>query len=264
MTTSFTSLLSQIAAGPDGYRVLATDDWRQGRTLYGGISAALCLAAVQRAHPDLPPLRSAQISFIGPAIGAVTLRPTLLRQGKSASFVGCDLVSEGQVGTRAVFCFGAARASAYARTAAQAPADVPRPDACEGFFPNGIGPAFRVHFDLRLAGGARPITGAPDADVLIWGRHSDAAAPADAVSLLALADAPPPAAMSAFTAPAVISSMTWMIDVLDPVALTAPGWKLLRATAETIADGYSAQAMTIWGEDGRALVAGRQSVAVFG
>ncbi|MGD9799873.1 MAG: acyl-CoA thioesterase domain-containing protein, partial [Parvularculaceae bacterium] len=45
------------------------DNWLQGRTVYGGMTAALCLEAAQRAVPGLPPLRSAQVSFIGPAEG---------------------------------------------------------------------------------------------------------------------------------------------------------------------------------------------------
>lgn len=262
--TPFTKLLTSFEESEGGYTVLAGDDWRQGRTLYGGISAALCLAAVQRRFTGLAPLRSAQISFVGPAVGAVTLRPTLLRQGKSAAFINCDLLSEdGGVGTRAVFCFGATRESAHARAAPSAPSHIPPPDACQEFFPTGVGPAFRQHFEMRLAGGVRPFSGG-EPDVWIWARHADPAAPADAAALLALADTPPPAAFSAFTVPAIISSMTWMLDVLDTSALHEPGWKLLRSTAETIRDGYSAQAMGIWAEDGRAVVAGRQSIAVFG
>lgn len=260
--TPFSRLLASLAPADGGFTVAATDDWRQGRTLYGGVAAALCLAAVERSVSGLAPLRSAQVSFIGPAVGTVELRPSLLRQGKTAAFVGCDLVSEGKVATRTVFCFGAPRASAHARSSAPAPADMPRPEDCAPFFPPTFGPAFAQHFDMRLAGGARPVSAA-EPDVWIWGKHRDPDAPAGALALLALADAPPPAAMSAFTGLGMISTMTWMVDVLDQGALAAPGWRLLRSTAETIAEGYSAQTMTVWHEDGRAVLAGRQCVAVF-
>jgi hypothetical protein len=52
----------------------------QGRTTYGGCSAALCLEAAKRLLRDqrhsagaaeLPPLRSAQVAFVGPAGGDV-------------------------------------------------------------------------------------------------------------------------------------------------------------------------------------------------
>lgn len=262
--TPISKLLASLTPLADGlgFRVNATDDWRQGRTLYGGIAAALCMAAVERAFPDLAPLRSAQISFVGPAVGAVRLRPERLRQGKSVGFYGCDLLGEeGGVATRAVFCFGAARESAHTRRAVVAPADIPPPDACTPY-PGGFGPAFRQHFDMHHAKGSWPMSGG-EPDFWLWARHNDPNAPVGAAAVLALADAPPPALFGALSAPAVISSMTWMLDVLDADALSVPGWKLLRSTADTIAEGYSAQDMRLWGEDGRALIAGRQSIAMF-
>ena len=264
--TLFSELLGTLT--PDGatFNAVASDDWRQGRTLYGGASAALCLEACLRLVADqaatLAPLRSAQISFIGPAASDLRLQPVIVRQGRSTTFMGCDLLSEGQIATRAVFCFGAARSSPVTRLGARAP-DVPGPEACTAFFPQARRPAFAQHFDVRLAAGARPLSGAAEPDLTIWARHGDPNAPDNAVSLLALADVPPPAAFTALSQPAMISTMTWMVDILDATALSAPGWKLMRSTAETIAEGYSAQAMTIWAEDGAAILAGRQTIAVF-
>ncbi len=44
----------------DSYVIEAPEEWAQGRTLYGGMTAALSYAAAQRAHSDLRLLRSAQ------------------------------------------------------------------------------------------------------------------------------------------------------------------------------------------------------------
>ena len=38
MTTPFTTLLAQLAAQPDGSSLTVTDDWTQGRTLFGGLA----------------------------------------------------------------------------------------------------------------------------------------------------------------------------------------------------------------------------------
>jgi acyl-CoA thioesterase len=259
--TPFSRLLDSLTQTPDGYAVTPGEDWRQGRTLYGGASAALALAACARAAPDLPPLRSAQIAFVGPAAGDLIALPDILRQGRSAVFMGCDLIGEQGIATRAIFCFGAARESAFNRRAEPAPA-APAPEDCPPLLGQGPGPAFSQHFDLRRAADGALLQGrAPR--YLLWGRHRDEAARPDAASLLALADAPPPAAMAAFTAPAMISTMTWMLDVLDPEALARPGWRLLQAEAESLREGYSAQAMAAWGEDGAPLLLARQTVAVF-
>ena len=83
----------------------------QGRTAYGGLSAALCYEVASRVAEDLPPLRSAQFAFIGPAICELRLTPTLLRRGKSAAFYGVDMVCDAGVAARALLYFGAERPS---------------------------------------------------------------------------------------------------------------------------------------------------------
>jgi acyl-CoA thioesterase len=261
--TPFSALLGAMTPDGDGWTADASADWRQGRTLYGGLSAALCLEACLRTVPDLPPLRSAQIAFVGPAADTLALRTRVLRRGKSATFMTADLTSAGDSATHATFCFGGPRDSAYARTAPTAPAAAP-PEACPDFFPKDRAPAFAQHYDVKLAAGSPPVSGAREPDILLWARHRDAGAPANAVSLLALADVPPPAAFTTFTAFAPISTMTWAIDFLDEAALGAGGWKLLRSAALTIRDGYSAQRMAIWDEGGAPVAIAQQTVAVFG
>lgn len=55
--------------------------WLQGRTAYGGFSAALALQIALKEFPEgLPPLKSAQIAFIGPVTENVTFHAEILRQ----------------------------------------------------------------------------------------------------------------------------------------------------------------------------------------
>ena len=53
---SFESVITGLTAKGDGWLATPTDDWLQGRTLYGGLSAALALRACELAVPGLPPL----------------------------------------------------------------------------------------------------------------------------------------------------------------------------------------------------------------
>jgi len=81
---SFSSLLNTVGLNESRqWSVNITDNWMQGRTTYGGLSAALCLKAVLNEHTDLPPLRSAQINFIGPVGGQVLITTNIMRQGKN-------------------------------------------------------------------------------------------------------------------------------------------------------------------------------------
>lgn len=261
MGTSFTDLINSSVYNDGAYSVAIPEDWMQGRTTYGGLSAALCYETAVQAFPDPPPLRSAMVSFIGPAGGVVEGKASLLREGKSVRFVEADIIGEKGLATRTVFAFGVARESTFDAVYTPLP-DMPPPDGLEPFMPEGAGPHFARHFDTRLAKGGRPMSGSKEHDHFIWVRHKDENAQG-LTALLALADMPPPAVMPMFTEFAPISSMTWMINILTDAPKTKDGWWLLESRAENASNGYSSQDMLIWNSSGELVVAGRQSIAVF-
>jgi acyl-CoA thioesterase len=259
--TSYTELIAALAPTDTGFTAHVTPDWRQGRTTYGGLSAALCLEAAARAAPDAPPLRSGQFAFIGPAAGELEIRTQILRRGKSTLFMGVDLVGEQGLATRAILTFGAARDSVLAHLDLPCPS-VPSPDDAPDFFPGSGGPNFTRQFEFKLAGGT-PIGTSGDPDFLVWIRHRDAAARSLA-ALVALADAlPPPAVTLFFPEHAPISTMTWSLDVLARPAADDDGWRLMKSRADTVLEGYSAQDMAVWDRAGTPLIVARQNVAVF-
>lgn len=258
----FTTLMASIAKDGDACTVTATDDWLQGRTIYGGLSAAFCLESVSRQFGDLPPLRSAQFSFAGPATGSLTIKPTILRKGKSTVFVGAELTGDAGLATRATFCFGAARQSAIEYGKLVAP-DVPGPDACPHFFRKLPGLSFAQHFDGRLAAGSFPFSGADDPTIALWMRHQDDAEPNSTAALVALTDAPPPAALLLFKEFGPISTMTWSIDLLTDKLETTNGWWLIKTQAESVLHGYSSQGTVVFNAARQPVLVSRQNVAVF-
>lgn len=260
--TSFNDLMKSIAPSGNGaFTATTPPDWMQGRTIYGGLSAALCLAAVRKAFADLPPLRSAQISFIGPAGGTVEMTPSLLRQGKSVTFASADIIGEKGLATRAGFCFGAARESKFDLSFIGEP-NVPLPDESKSFFEADAKPHFANNFDVRLAKGGSPCSGSNENDHYLWVRYKEPPQMDDA-SMLALADMPPPAMMPMFTEFAPISSMTWLLNFLHETPQTEDNWWLLQSRAEHAREGYSSQDMIVWNTYGQAVIAGRQNVAIF-
>lgn len=245
-----------------GFSSFVSEDWQQGRTTYGGMSAALCAQAAALMDPDLPPLRSAQFSFIGPAAGELEARPQLLRKGKSAACIGVDLVSEQGIATRAVLTYGAARDSRLKYHGKPFPRAASIDDSPD-FFGGRPGPAFSQHFDLRTAGGVMPMSGSAEPEYLIWLRHKDEAAGSSAASLLALADAPPPTAMALLKEFGPISTMTWMVDFTPEAHQDTHDWRLLRMFAEDIGEGYSTQETAVWSPSGKLLAIARQTIALF-
>jgi len=259
---SFKDLINSLSANHNNEWVVnISEDWMQGRTTYGGLSAALCLQAVYNEHPDLPALRSAQINFIGPAGGDVSIKNTILRIGKSVAYISSEMVGEKGIATHAVFCFGAARESQLDEAFTTAP-QTPSPKQSKDFFELGPGPVFTQHFDCLLAKGSPPISGSTESEIFVWARHKNHHKN-DAVTLLSIADMPPPAVLPMFKKFAPISSMTWSLNFLNDAPITKDGWWLLRSTAEHAKDGYSSQDMAMWNSDNELIITGKQNVAIF-
>jgi acyl-CoA thioesterase len=263
--TPFSALLAGIHVADDRCRVHIPEDWQQGRTTFGGLTAALCLAATERVIPELPPLRSAQFTFIGPVGGDVELTPRLLRRGKSSVFVAVDVSSGGSLAAAALLSFAAARESKYNYRAHPLPT-VPEPDAAIPFFRPGK-PKYTQHFEAFQAGGAKPVSSAVTPEIILWLRHRDPEAMNTLAGLMALGDAPPTAAYTMLSAPVPVSSVTWSIEVVDAMAATREPedeWYLLRTVGEDVRDGYSVQDMALWTHGGTLLLLARQTVAIFG
>lgn len=263
--SSFTGIIDGIAADGDGFTTHVPQNWAQGRTTYGGMSASLCVAAAVRQVEGLPPLRAAQFMFIGPAAGALRITARVLRQGKNSVFIGADLVGEAGLATRATLSFVAARQSSLNYLARAMP-QVPPPLDGKPFFPNAERPSFTTNFETRGTGRRSPKDAPREPDLLLWVRHNDPAARHGLAPLIALGDALPPAAIPLFPHPAPISSISWGVDMIHPEAAVAgspDGWHLLQSRADHVADGYTSQEMTVWNEAGLPLLAARQTIAIF-
>jgi acyl-CoA thioesterase len=255
------SLADILAAFNPNANFSPAANWLQGRTLYGGLSAALALRAAQAsAQEALPPLRTAQILYVGPATEALSFDARTLRQGKSATSIAVDCLSGGAIATRAAFVFAGSRPSTIEHERAPAP-QVDAPDRYPKLPALPMLPAFVGNFDIHFAGRALPMSGSDHPELVAWVRHRDAQGVDPSVALLALADCLPPATMTSFTTVAPVSSMTWTIDLARPAV--SGEWFLLRASSQYAANGYSFQTMEIWDAQRRPVASGSQTVAIF-
>ncbi|MEE5145046.1 thioesterase family protein [Pseudomonas alliivorans] len=239
----------------------APENWLQGRTVYGGLTAALALhTAIQAGGPELPPLKSAQITFVGPAMLEQTFKPTVLRQGKSVTVMTTDCFSSAQLALHMTVVFAASRDSRILHDYSQRPA-VGRPDDYPVWDAGPHAPNCVHNFQKRPAGGTLPFSGAAEPELLMWVRHEDAQGIDPMVALMALADALPPASITTLTTHVPLSTITWTLDIVNAPAQDQ--WFLLKASSHVAADGYSFQDMEIWSERGELVLRGRQTVAIF-
>ncbi|MES2444916.1 MAG: thioesterase family protein [Pseudomonadota bacterium] len=255
--TPIAAILAAAEPVEGGFRTTIPEDWKQGRTAYGGLSAALALHAAMQAEPDLPPLRSAQIAFIGPLSGDVAVTATKLRRGRNAAFIQSDLVSEAGLGLRVTFIFMAPLASAIVHDAA--PRATQAPPAPDAELYTGPEDFFTGNFNfLDVKDGLGP------AEWLRWCRLRDRDGLHPLVELMAIGDALPPAAFKLVAdRRAPLSSLNWQINFVAPEPETQDGWWLLHADADIARDGYSSQRMTIWNADGEPIAEAMQGVAIF-
>ena len=96
---------------PGIYRAELTEDWYQGRGVYGGIQLGLMIKAAEDfvGNPEYAP-RSMSCHYCEPATaGPVDVRVHMLRSGKTISHLQVFLEREGQVISSGLMSFGRAR-----------------------------------------------------------------------------------------------------------------------------------------------------------
>ena len=260
----FKDIAGAMVQSGNGLQAEIPESWRQGRTAYGGISAALALEAVQRQHSDLPPLRSSLINFTGPVPSNPVYRTEVLRQGRNFTTIEAKGYDGEAPVISVTFSFGTARDSDL-NIEFPGP-EVPAPAQCDLFNPKEMDdflPGFFLRFDTRLIDGGRPFTGYKDGYIKVWSRHKHEGSRNGTASLLCIGDVLPPAALPLLKRPGPVSSMTWILNILSDNPTTEEGWWQVETRLTAAQGGYSTQVMRIWNSSGDLVAEGMQSVTIF-
>jgi acyl-CoA thioesterase len=242
-------------------RVHVPDDWLQGRTLFGGLQAAIALRAMRTLVPDAP-LRSLQATFVGPVPGGpVRATARVLRSGKNATHVEARIVDGDATLAVMVAIFGFARDSSVSvvpRQTQAAPGKV-----VEMRYAPGVVPAFTQHFKARWIAGGLPFSGANEHDHVIELGMRDTGC-ATEYHVVAMADFIPPIALSFLRERVAAASLNWMLELLtdEVAALPLDGWRI-DAHLTAAAAGYTHQSLELWGPGGVPVALGRQTMVVF-
>lgn len=256
----------QTLARADDHRWTARvgDGWLQGRSVFGGLQAALALAAIRSAVPGAPPLRTLQTTFLAPVpAGEVHVEARLLRAGRSALHAEARLYDGDQLACLVVAVLGDARPSSVSIALPPVVARRPAERSMELPFVAGVAPSFMQQLRMRWADGSFPFCGGSEARTQVWVEVREAAEIDEAV-LIALADSIPSPALSLLKRPAPASSMTWTLEMLR-AHQTGPAvpW-LMDARVDAAGDGYAAQTATLCDGQGVPVALSRQSVVIFG
>ena len=261
---TYSDIMAEFLASGPNYVADLPENWKQGRTAFGGLTTTLMAAAIQNDHPDLPPMRTAQINFIGPAKDQLSVSHKLQRQGKNNVTFSAELNSPTGAGTHGYFTYGVSRDMPRE---VDYPLNLPTVKPChlEPLFPaHAEAPSFLKNLDRRLISGPRFMEGADDPDVLMGARLTDPKSwDKGLMPLLVLADTPP-AALSFFDGPVrALSSMNWNINFLTDEIETEDGWWLMRSATRYVRAGYSSQLIQVWNSQGARVMDAMQMQAVF-
>lgn len=248
------------------YRAQLDETWAQGRSAFGGLVAGWLVRALERHMPADRTLRSALIQFIAPVnVGDVELHAEMLRGGRALTQGQARLSQNGALCAQLIAAFGAPRATAITLAGPQPPPLVAAESIPEVPYVEGTFPRFTQHFDFRWDLRRIPFTGSARASIGGYIRHRTAPR-LDSAALLGLVDAWPGAVLTLAKRPAPASTVTWMIDVLAPLAaVSCEGNPFYRYEAEGVAadGGYASVDARLWAADGRLLAASRQLIAEF-
>lgn len=262
MPTPYSELLRGLQVEDASATLAVPDDWMQGRSVFGGLQAAIALRAMRALVPDTP-LRTLQVTFVAPVPGgAVRAKAQLLRTGKSATHVEARIVEGDQ--TLAVFIgvFGTPRASSV--KVRPSPAPLAQGRRIEFRHVPGLTPSFTQHFEPAWLRGLPPYTGDTQTDHVLEVGMRDAG-PVTEAHILAIADFIPPIGLSHLRAPAAGSSLTWMLEFfVERFDRLPPGGWRLDADLTAAHDGYTSQSVMVWAPGGVPVALSRQSMVIFG
>ena len=209
---SIENLFTEFREVKEEYLVTVDKTWTQGRTLYGGISAAMTYQAAENLIEDERGVRSFHCNFIGPINHSEPIKVTakVLRTGKNVTQILATAEQNGRVCTMSQVCFGVKRASKLDSKAPDShQMSVPKKGKFLPQIPK-IVPEFIQHYDMALDKGSFGFGKSDDAILHGWSRYKKRPETMNIAYLIALMDAWPPTMFQMLRLPAPASTMSWI------------------------------------------------------
>ena len=246
----------------NGWRATVPEDWAQGRSAFGGLTAALAIRALRARLGDERPLRGIDVAFVGPLGGEVDIAVDVLREGRHLTHATVTLRTEGKVAARAHGVLGTGRESSIKVDVPPPSPSVPFEQATPWPYIAGMMPAFTQHIEFRGSEGDLPFSGSNRATMGGWARIREGV-PATIESLVAMTDVWPGPMMPLATKPMPASTIRMSVNVLDPPPAGFDGHYFFRSECTHAAHGYATVGGTMWAEQ-VAVARMEQLIAYFG
>lgn len=254
-----------LQAVANGEYPLVPENWAQGRTTFGGLTAAILLTAAQKGVEVDRILRAMDINFTRPfeAMAPYHIAVETLGEGKTVSVKNARLIQDGKVRAtlRADFC-----------------RPLPNPVRIDTFIVPNIRPpeksmpmvgnrlpTFFMHIDACMASSSPPFAGSDLAEMHGWMRYKQAPLNSSIPLLLGLIDAWPPTASTHYDRPVPMSTISWHLHfTLDASEFGTEDYLGYHSVADFDEAGISSSTAWIWRPDGRLLAKSVQTNVIYG
>lgn len=242
------------------------DNWAQGRTVFGGLSAGMLYQVLKNIVPGERVLRSATFNFVGPlnVDSPFGFSWQVLREGKSATQISANIIQDDKISLTVLACFAQERKSKVIVDATSN--TLPEPPQKAKFIPQipGVTPKFLRHIDLSISEGKTPFTGSKNSTYKGWMRLKKMPRAFTDAHALTLIDAWPPTILQMPLGPAPASTMSWNVEFIHPHRPLVPGeWLSYQAHTVQAGGGYGHAEAQIHNDAGELIAISRQLIAIF-
>ncbi len=243
--------------------------WGQGRTLFGGLSAALAFNKVRQNIDPKRPLRSLAVNFSGQALADTpfSLEQQVLSNGKSISQVNGQVLQNERIVTQICACFGLERQSSIEISSPKI--ELPKLGSHQRFnYMKGVTPEFVKHFEFEYCKGQFPFSNSPSNELAGWVRFKEPGEEFTEAHLIALIDSWPPTVLQKLKSFVPCATVSWNVEIVQPLSLLehplqADDWLYYDAEIKQAHHGYVHTEAKIYSSDGTLLALSRQLVAVY-
>ncbi len=240
--------------------------WSQGRTVFGGLSAAILLQAMQTELADDRPLRVANINFIAPLKfnEPCSIQVEHLRDGKNVTQLQARLVQDNAICVQVSACFAKDRVSKVkVDNFERVPFHLPKKPSFLPMIPK-VTPKFIQHVSLALVDGKLPFTGSKQSNLSGWMKFKEQPEQLSWAHVIALADAWPPTVLQMLRWPKPASTLSWQVEILQPhFPISNNDWLGYQAITRQADEGYTHCETNIWSASGELIMLSRQIDTVF-
>lgn len=258
----FDALFTPTPVGPGRLRATFPDAWFQGKGLFGGLTTALMVRALESAAPERP-LRSLTAELCAPVQpGELEVVTEVLRAGNAVTTATVRLLQQGEVMGHGTGVLGRTKVAVQDGAFLERPPELDWRAVEPIDMPEGIAPRFSQFFEYR-ASHHFPMGGETTAVTEGWIRPRNPGPVRDAAFLAGCVDAWWSALLPIETQLRSMATIAFTFqpfvhfEGLDPAAPLLHRARLLASQ-----DGFCVEQRELWGADGRLLALNQQTMVI--